>query len=152
MIYFDFIVTLNDEKQYTYGCEVVEDIETLDELKQMAIDEFAEEDEEAADLIDVSDVSVQVDAQGELYSYLAGRFTENTADDIINILDQLTTDDYDEDQVIAYLECFDLKCLERVLSLVMQMRQNITLITTATIFPRTLKTSSTTKLHTRTLV
>ena len=29
MIYFDFIVTLNDEKQYTYGCEIVEDIETL---------------------------------------------------------------------------------------------------------------------------
>ena len=92
MIYFDFIVTLNDEKQYTYGCEVVEDIETLDELKQMAIDEFAEED-----------------AQGELYSYLAGRFTENTANDIINILDQLTTDVYDEYQVIAYLEFFDLE-------------------------------------------
>lgn len=109
MIYFDFIVTLNDEKQYTYGCEVVEDIETLDELKQMAIDEFAEEDEEAASLIDISNVSVQVDAQGELYSYLAGRFTENTADDIINILDQLTTDNYDEDQVIAYIECFDLE-------------------------------------------
>ena len=112
MIYFDFIVTLNDEKQYTYGCEIVEDIETLDELKQMAIDEFEEEDEEAADLIDVSDVSVEVDAQGELYSYLAGRFTENTADDIISILKELGFESYDEDQVIAYLECFGLKNFE----------------------------------------
>ena len=109
MNYFDFIVTLNDEKQYTYGCEIAQDIETIDELKQMAIDDFEEEDEEAASLIDVSDVSVEVNANGELYSYLAERFTENTADDIINILNQLTTDDYDEYQVIAYLECFDLE-------------------------------------------
>ena len=109
MNYFEFIVSLNDEKQYTYGCEIAQDIETLDELKQMAIDEFDEEDEEVASLIDVSDVSVEVNANGELYSYLAERFTENTADDIINILNQLTTDDYDEYQVVAYLECFDLE-------------------------------------------
>lgn len=109
MNYFEFIVSLNDEKQYTYGCEIAQDIETLDELKQMAIDDFEEEDEEAASLIDVSDVYVEVNANGELYSYLAERFTENTADDIINILNQLTTDDYDEYQVIAYLECFDLE-------------------------------------------
>lgn len=109
MNYFEFIVSLNDEKQYTYGCEIAQDIETLDDLKQMAIDDFEEEDEEAASLIDKSNVSVEVHANGELYSYLAERFTENTADDIINILDQLTTDAYDEYQVIAYLECFDLK-------------------------------------------
>jgi hypothetical protein len=112
MNYFEFIVTLNDEKQYTYGCEIAQDIETLDELKQMAIDDFEEEDEEAASLIDKSNVSVEVNANGELYSYLAECFTESTADDIINILYQLTTDFYDEYQVIAYLECFGLTNFE----------------------------------------
>lgn len=109
---FEFIVTLNDEKQYTYGFEVVKDIDTLDELKQMAIDEFDGEDEEAASLIDVSDVSVQLKADGELYSYLAERFNENTADDIISILCELEINFYDEDQVIAYLECFGLANFE----------------------------------------
>lgn len=112
MIYFDFIVILNDKEQYTYSNVDIKDIDTLDELKQMAIDEFEEEDEEAASLIDISDISVEASAKGELYSYLAGRFTEDTADDIINILKELEMEFYDEDQVIAYLECFGLKNFE----------------------------------------
>lgn len=112
MDYFDFILTLNDKEQYTYSSVDIKDIDTLDELKQMAIDEFAEEDEEAASLIDISDVSVEVSANGELYSYLAERFTENTADDIINILKELELESYDEDQIVAYLECFGLRNFE----------------------------------------
>ena len=112
MIYFDFVVALPNEKQYTYGSDVVEYIDTLDDLKQMAIDEFEEEDEEATSLIDISNVSVEASAKGELYSYLAERFTENTADDIINILKELGFESYDEDQVVAYLECFGLSNFE----------------------------------------
>lgn len=112
MDYFDFILTLNDKEQYTYSSVDIKDIDTLDELKQMAIDEFAEEDKEATSLIDISDVSVEVSANGELYSYLAERFTENTADDIINILKELELGSYDEDQVVAYLECFGLRNFE----------------------------------------
>lgn len=112
MNYFDFIVVLPNEKQYTYGSDVVEYIDTLDDLKQMAVDEVDREDEEAANLIDFLDVSVEVNAKGELYSYLAERFTENTADDIINILKELELEFYDEDQVIAYLECFGLRKFE----------------------------------------
>ena len=112
MIYFDFVVVLPNEKQYTYGSDVVEYIDTLDDLKQMAVDEVDREDEEAANLIDFLDVSVEVNAKGELYSYLAERFTENTADDIISILKELGFESYDEDQVIAYLECFGLKNFE----------------------------------------
>lgn len=112
MDYFDFIIIFPNEKQYTYSNVDIKDIDTLDELKQMAIDEFEEEDEEAASLIDISDVSVEVSANGELYSYLAERFTENTADDIINILKELELESYDEDQVVAYLECFGLRNFE----------------------------------------
>ena len=112
MTYFDFIVSVNDEKEYTYERDIVQEIETLDELKQMAIDEYTEDDEDAANLIDQADVSVRVKASGELYSYLAERFNEGTADDIIKILDELSTDNYDEDQVIAYLDCFWLTDFE----------------------------------------
>lgn len=112
MIYFDFTVIFNNKTQYIYGFEHIKDIDTLDELKQMAIDEFAEEDEEAASLIDISDVSISASAKGELYSYLAECFNENTADDIINILKELEMGFYDEDQVIAYLECFGLRKFE----------------------------------------
>lgn len=33
MIYFDFVVALPNKKQYTYGSDVVEYIDTLDDLK-----------------------------------------------------------------------------------------------------------------------
>jgi hypothetical protein len=106
MTYFNFIVSVNDEKEYTYERDIVNQIETLDDLKMMAIDEYTEGDEDAANLIDERDISVRVKANGEFYSYLAERFNEGTADDIIKILDELITDNYDEYQVIAYFDCF----------------------------------------------
>ena len=104
---FDFIVSLNEKKQYTYGREIAKHIETLDDLKMYALGEF---DEDTSSIIDKARISVSVEANGELCTYLAERFNEGTATDIIKILAELeyTIEDYDEEQVIAYLECFGL--------------------------------------------
>lgn len=113
MDFFSFIIEFKDGSKYTYDEDIVNNISTLEDLKQQAIEDYIEDYEDdyenEEDPLGVDDCSVSVEAEGNLYSYLADEFSEDTAEDIIYILDQLSSTNYDENQVVAYFECFGIK-------------------------------------------